>query len=38
MDAACIMQSSLNKLSTLVSGKVKNVNKRTLLLQLLNTL
>ena len=29
--AAGIMQSSSNELSTLVSGKVKNVNKRTLL-------
>ena len=36
--AARIMQSSSNKLSTLVSGRVENVNKRTLLLLLQNTL
>ena len=33
--AARIMQSSSKELSTLVSGKVQNVNKRTLLLLLL---
>ena len=30
--AARITQSSSNELSTLVSGKVENINKRTLLL------
>ena len=33
--AAHIMQSSSNELSTLVSGKVENVNKRMLLLNTL---
>ena len=37
-DVARIMQSSSNELNTLVSGKVKNVNKWTLLLLLHNTL